>query len=117
MMCVYILSFSKPLGNERHQARYYIGYCADARLNERYLEHVCGVGAAITRAAVRQNATIVLEHAFMGAGRDFEFYLKSRKETGKILRRVRQKTFTYPGPATLRLYAARREALYITSVS
>jgi len=50
---VYMLTFP-PIGTGRHQARFYIGYCADDRdPYDRLAEHRAGRGAAITRAVVR----------------------------------------------------------------
>lgn len=48
---VYILKFHSPLGNQRHQANYYVGYCDDGTLERRLMEHRRGRGAAITQAA------------------------------------------------------------------
>lgn len=36
---LYLLRFSKPLGNERKRAQHYLGSCEDGRLDERLAEH------------------------------------------------------------------------------
>lgn len=48
--CCYLIELSRPLGNEKHQARYYLGSCAN--LKKRFQQHLQGSGAAFTRAAI-----------------------------------------------------------------
>lgn len=88
---IYILKFSKPLGNEFHRAQYYLGYCAKSRLNERLAEHRAGHGAAITRAAVQSGATLELAAHFPG-DRVLERKLKNRKSHKRIIERYRRGT-------------------------
>jgi hypothetical protein len=53
---IYLLRFTFPLGSDRHEARYYLGYTSRKRIDERLKEHLNGEGAAITRAAVERVA-------------------------------------------------------------
>ena len=55
---LYLIEFSKPLGNERKKAQRYLGYCDDHRLDERLAEHRQGKGAKITAAAVAIGAEL-----------------------------------------------------------
>lgn len=48
----YLLKFARPLGNEIHQARYYLR--STSNLVARLAQHHEGRGAAITRACVRK---------------------------------------------------------------
>lgn len=47
-----MIELSRPLGNEKHQARYYLGSCAN--LKKRFQQHLQGSGAAFTRAAIKR---------------------------------------------------------------
>ncbi len=88
---IYILEFERPLGNThnpRGQARYYIGYCEDDRLNQRLAEHRRGTGAAITRAAKAQGIKFTLAMSFEGTRED-ERRLKNMKNTPKFVERYR----------------------------
>ncbi len=38
--CCYLLELDRPLGNEKHQARYYLGSCAN--LKKRFQQHLRG---------------------------------------------------------------------------
>lgn len=90
---VYILQFSKPLGGQKHQARYYIGYCKFATADARLADHRVGKGAAITKAAnarqIRYDIVCVLE-----GDRSTERALKNMKNTPRILRQIQQGRFT-----------------------
>jgi len=81
---LYLIQFSKPLGNARKQARYYLGYCEDGRLDERLAEHRSGQGAKITAAAVRIGAE--LNVVWTGVGdRNDERKLKNRRHHHRLL--------------------------------
>jgi putative endonuclease len=86
---IYILEFEKPLGNAKHQARYYIGYCADGRLHERLKEHLAGTAAAITRACVERNIGFMVV-ATMPGNRSVERRLKREKNTRRIVERIQR---------------------------
>lgn len=88
---IYILEFSAPLGNERHRARFYLGYCEADRLAERLAEHRAGVGAAITRAAVARGFSLDLVATLPG-DRAVERRLKRRKSHRRIVERYRRGT-------------------------
>lgn len=111
-MAVYMLKFTGKVGG---RAQYYIGYCADGRVQERYQEHITGRGAAICRAAVEQGHSILLAHIFPGAGRDLEFYLKSQHNAGAILHRIYCKTFKLPTEEQLSAAVEKRKRRYLVA--
>lgn len=84
---IYILKLKKPLGNHKHRAQFYLGYCADGRLEDRLAEHRAGRGAAMTRAAVERNISFEVVLTLPG-GRDVERKLKSRNNHQKIIDRA-----------------------------
>lgn len=88
---VYILRFSKPLGNAKHSAQFYIGYCEPGRLADRLAEHNAGAGAAITRAAVEKGYSLEVIATFKG-DRTLERRLKARKATARIVERYKRGT-------------------------
>ena len=76
---VYILELDRPLGNERHSARYYVGWTRN--LEGRLHYHERGLGAAFTRAAVQQGIGWKVALFIPGAGRDVERAIKNSKNT------------------------------------
>lgn len=84
-MAVYIIKFSRPL---KH-ARYYVGYCADGRANERLEEHRAGRGAKICAAAVRAGITLSIVAVLPGY-RDEELRIKQRKSTPKYVEQLKR---------------------------
>jgi predicted GIY-YIG superfamily endonuclease len=81
---LYLIEFSKPLGNARHKANYYLGYCEDGRLDERLAEHRSGQGAKITAAAVAIGATLSV--VWTGEGdRNDERRLKKRRHHRRLV--------------------------------
>lgn len=86
---VYFLEFSQPLGTAKHQARYYIGYCADDKLDQRLNDHKTGQGAAITRALLTKGLTFECVATLPG-DRTFERKLKNRKNTRRILDQIKR---------------------------
>lgn len=84
---IYILEFSTPLGSSRHQASYYVGYCDDHRLEQRFKEHLKGEGAAITRAALKRGISFKVL-ATMPGTREDERKLKRQKNTPRIVRKL-----------------------------
>lgn len=86
---IYILEFSAPLGNARHMANYYIGYCEDDRLQDRLKEHRDGRAAAITRACVERGIELVVVATLPGDRSD-ERRLKRRKNTPRIVRQIKR---------------------------
>ena len=90
---IYILEFQTPLGNHRHQARYYIGFCEDGTSAQRLKAHKAGQGAAITRAANERNIPYSIVCTLDG-DRNTERTLKRMKNTPRIIRQIRAKKFT-----------------------
>jgi putative endonuclease len=86
-MSIYILEFQTPLGNEKHQARYYLGYCDN--LERRLKEHEQGKGAAITRACVERGISFKVVAYFPG-DRTLERRLKNQKNTARIVANYRR---------------------------
>ena len=80
---VYILEFSEPVGNERHSARYYVGWTRNIEGRLHY--HRRGAGAAITRAAVARGITFTVALFIPGAKRELEREIKRRKNTRRWL--------------------------------
>ncbi len=81
---VYILELSSPLGNESHQAKYYIGWAKN--FHARFAHHCKGTGSAFTRAAVEKG--IVLTPVVLIEGdRSLERRLKNQKNAARIVRR------------------------------
>lgn len=81
---LYLIEFSKPLGNERHQARHYLGSCEDGRLDERLAEHRAGQGARITAAAVAIGAELRVVWTGQG-GRKEERNLKRQRHHHRLI--------------------------------
>ncbi len=86
---IYILEFSQPLGNDRHSAQYYLGYCEDDRFQMRLKEHHMGAGAAITRAAVQRGLGLRVVATFPG-DRELERKLKRQKNTPRLVKRLKK---------------------------
>lgn len=92
-MAVYILEFSAALGNPNKThgtAKYYLGYCADNRVEERLAEHRAGRGAFITAAAVEKGLELKLVMLIPGAARTEERRLKNMKSHKRVLKRYHQ---------------------------
>lgn len=75
---IYVLEFSRPLGNERHSARYYIGWARD--VETRVNHHRKGSGAAITRAAAAAGIEMTIILIIPGTRND-ERRIKKWKKT------------------------------------
>lgn len=84
-MAVYIIKFSRPF----HPARYYVGYCADQRVNERLEEHRAGRGAKICAAAVKVGITLSVVAVLPGY-RDEELRIKHRKNTPRYVAQLKR---------------------------
>jgi hypothetical protein len=89
-MACYILCFSAPLGNERHQASHYLGWAPDRRLRERIAQHLAGQGAAITRYAVAHGITLTVSRVWPGETRTDERRHKTGAHPGRLCPRCRQ---------------------------
>jgi predicted GIY-YIG superfamily endonuclease len=86
---IYILEFEQPLGNARHAASYYIGYCEEGRLEDRLQQHRSGGGAAITRACVERGIGFEVIITLPG-DRSKERQLKRRKNTPRLVRQIKR---------------------------
>jgi len=88
--CCYMIELSRPLGNEKHQARYYLGSCAN--LKKRFQQHLQGSGAAFTRAAIERGIEFKIVHIWKTSSkqeaRQLEIQLKRYKNHAQLLRRV-----------------------------
>lgn len=92
-MAVYMLKFSEPIGSPTKShgtAQFYLGYCADGRVEERLAEHRAGRGAFITAAAVEKGLELHLILVIPGATRTDERKLKNWKSHKRVLNRYRQ---------------------------
>lgn len=91
---LYILRFKYPLGNDQHQAWYYIGYCADCRYEERIAEHRAGRGAHMTKHAVKCLIPFEVVLTLPGTTDD-EKRLKRQHNTARIVERYYRGTLEY----------------------
>jgi putative endonuclease len=88
---VYILEFEQPVGNYRHAARYYIGWCKDDRLEARLWHHRRGTGARLTAAAAERGIGFTVIVTWPGETRNFERQLKLKKNTPRLVRALRKR--------------------------
>jgi predicted GIY-YIG superfamily endonuclease len=87
---LYVLRFSEPLGdrsNPRGQARYYLGFCEDGRLEARLAEHRAGQGARITAAAVERHIWFDVVLTLPGTRADERHLKTSHKNWRKLVER------------------------------
>lgn len=76
---VYLIHFYTPL----HHAQHYIGFVAsrsNKALENRYHQHLSGVGAKILRACNQQGISYDIVRIWRKEGRSFERQLKNRKK-------------------------------------
>lgn len=76
-MTVYLLHFDPPF---RH-ARHYIGFTPEDTAVRRIVEHLRGVGTPLVREAIKAGSQILVPHIWTGAPREFERWLKARRDT------------------------------------
>jgi len=88
---LYLLQIHPPLAN---RTRYYLGTCADGRLHTRFREHRHGMGAVLTRAAVRKGCQLELVGIAPG-GRAEEARYKAWKDHHKVLKQWRKQTMQH----------------------
>jgi putative endonuclease len=85
---VYILELARPLGNHRHQARFYVGWTKnEATLQQRLDHHRKGTGAAFTRAAVERGIDFQLVLTLPEATKTDERRIKNQKNTRRFVER------------------------------
>lgn len=89
-MACYLLCFSEPLGNERHQASHYLGYSPDRNLKARIAAHQAGKGARITQVAVERGITLTVTRIWPGEGRQDERRHKRGAHPGRLCPACRQ---------------------------
>lgn len=82
---VYIIEFSPPL---KH-ARFYVGYCADNRVQERFRQHITGRGARICHAAVQAGIQLQIIAQLPGF-KDEERRIKQRKNTPRYVQQLKR---------------------------
>jgi len=85
---VYVLKFTPAVGNERHRARYYVGWTRN--LDKRLKQHRGGRGSAISRAAVKQGCEIEVVLFIPNAGRDMERVIKQSKNVRRWIATYRR---------------------------
>lgn len=94
---IYMLKFSKPIGNANHRngtAQYYLGFTTN--LEKRIAYHRAGHGAFITRAAVKQGAELHLIMVMPNVPAKLEQQLKAWKSHRKVLNRFPMYHVLYP---------------------
>jgi predicted GIY-YIG superfamily endonuclease len=92
---IYMLKFSRPIGdysNKYAQAQYYVGWCEDARLDERLKEHRTGRGAAITRHATQNGIQLEVVMTIPHATPEVEKRIKRMKNHRRVLERYERGT-------------------------
>lgn len=82
---LYLIELSRPLGNERHQARFYLGYCGEARVLQRLAEHRAGKGARMLKAANERGIGYTIIRTWPGGDRRLERRFKARKNHRRLL--------------------------------
>ena len=76
---VYVLHFSKPVGNQPHQqAQHYIGWTAAGSVDARVQAHREKRGGKLPKFAVECGAELIVADVYAGVTRDFERRLKGR---------------------------------------
>jgi hypothetical protein len=75
-MTVYLLHSDTPVGNYRHTARHYVGYCTLDTLGQRMGQHANGTGAKIVRAFMEVGACVYLVRIWTEGTRATERRLK-----------------------------------------
>jgi hypothetical protein len=77
-MTVYVLHIDPPFKHARH----YIGFTPDRTAARRVAEHLNGSfrGNPLIKAALNAGCQVRLAHEFPGASREFERWLKDRKD-------------------------------------
>lgn len=85
---IYMLKFSKPIGNPNHRngsAQFYLGFTTN--LEKRLAYHRAGRGADITRAAVKQGCELQLVMVIPNVPAKLEQQLKAWKSHRRVLDR------------------------------
>lgn len=93
MGVLYMLEFEQPLGNDKHQAKYYLGYTAK-QLADRLREHATGQGACITAALVAKGIGFKCVLVIPNRTRTLERKLKNRKSHKRVLESYLKRGYT-----------------------
>ena len=93
-MTVYLLHLTPPLAHARH----YIGYTPDSTASRRIAEHLRGTGNQLIKAAIKAGCEILVPHVWTGAPREFERWLKSRRDTARWCPCCDTRTLSLPVP-------------------
>jgi len=98
-MTVYVLHFDPPYQHARH----YIGYTPDDTADRRISEHLsCGEkGSPLVSAAIMSGSEVSVAAIFPGAGRDFERWLKDRRDTRRWCPTCGVGTKRFPDPSRI----------------
>jgi predicted GIY-YIG superfamily endonuclease len=73
---VYLLRFHQPVGSGKKFVSYYLGFCADRRLEQRLAEHRSGNGAKLVAAAIARGIDFDVVRTWPKATRADERRLK-----------------------------------------
>lgn len=105
-MTVYVLHFDPPYQHARH----YIGYTPDPTHTRRVREHMeMGTkGSPLVRAALQAGCEVVVAAVYPGAGRDYEAWLKARRDTRRWCPTCG--VFSKPEPSPERMTSRFRDA-------
>ncbi len=113
-MTVYVLHIDPPFKHARH----YIGFTPDPTADRRVSEHLNGLfkGTPLIKAALDAGHSVRLAHQFPGANREFERWLKDRKDVRSWCPCCGVNTRPIPSPGSIsdayRRKKAREQAEY-----
>lgn len=84
-------------------ARHYTGYTPDKTVKRRVEEHLTGgpKGSPLIRAAMKAGCKVTLAKEFKGQGRDFERWIKARKDIRRWCPCCGLKTKPIPKPENM----------------
>lgn len=85
----YLIKLSRPLGNDKHQAQYYLG--ASKNILQRFNEHCNGTGARFTQAAVEQGIKLEIVHVWRTRTAKEAYHLERQLRRQKNNRRLYEK--------------------------
>lgn len=90
---IYILELDKPLGSEKHSAKYYVGWVQDGLLERRLAHHRSGNparGSHFTAAAVQRGIEFKVVLTIPNATREDERRIKNQKNTKRFIDRYQK---------------------------
>jgi len=83
---IYILEYSRNF----YHARFYVGMCANGRLEMRVAEHRAGQGAKINAAAARNGIGMQPVLVFPQGNRSLEILIKRKHNTPRLIAKLRK---------------------------